>query len=247
MGAGMLGAFANLLPPLPDVLGSGWAEAMRYSTGGDATSKARKNAIHDVRTLRRREYQDMVHSLKAAGLNPMLAVGASPGHSAAQVSPQTQYHAAGSSGTGSAIAANRSASASNRQAGVAEKKQPNETKLTGAQAEVADLQRYTQYETTQRLIEERKNITANTRLALEQSGSARMERILKGAQAQQAGASARQIDQVNAASTGGNIVTDPLGYTAHAIEKMTEGAQDVWGKVSNTAKEAYKSWKEGEK
>lgn len=36
-----------------------------------------------VRELRRTAYQDMVHSMKAAGLNPVLAVGANPGNSAA--------------------------------------------------------------------------------------------------------------------------------------------------------------------
>lgn len=36
-----------------------------------------------TRKLRRREYQDMMHSMKSAGLNPMLAMGATPGHSAA--------------------------------------------------------------------------------------------------------------------------------------------------------------------
>jgi len=35
-----------------------------------------------VRHLRRREYQDMVFSMRKAGLNPMLATGAQPGHSA---------------------------------------------------------------------------------------------------------------------------------------------------------------------
>jgi len=34
------------------------------------------------RKLRRTEYQDMMHSMRTAGLNPMLAAGATPGHSA---------------------------------------------------------------------------------------------------------------------------------------------------------------------
>jgi len=40
-----------------------------------------------TRKLRRREYQDMVHSMKAAGLNPILATGATPGHSAVSMKP----------------------------------------------------------------------------------------------------------------------------------------------------------------
>ncbi|WNK14754.1 MAG: DNA pilot protein [Microvirus sp.] len=35
-----------------------------------------------ARKLRRTEYQDMMHSMRQAGLNPMLASGATPGHSA---------------------------------------------------------------------------------------------------------------------------------------------------------------------
>lgn len=35
-----------------------------------------------TRKLRRREYQDMMFSMRKAGLNPMLAMGSSPGHSA---------------------------------------------------------------------------------------------------------------------------------------------------------------------
>ena len=45
--------------------------------------KARNQYASQVRHLRRREYQDMVFSMKQAGLNPMLATGATPGHSAA--------------------------------------------------------------------------------------------------------------------------------------------------------------------
>lgn len=43
----------------------------------------RDDYASQVRHLRRREYQDMMFSMKAAGLNPILASGAQPGHSAA--------------------------------------------------------------------------------------------------------------------------------------------------------------------
>jgi len=49
---------------------------------------AASNAMYEqqVRELRRTAYQDMMHSMKAAGLNPVLAAGASPGGaSAAQI------------------------------------------------------------------------------------------------------------------------------------------------------------------
>jgi len=103
------GAFANLIPMLPDFAGAGMNEGIRSLTGGDATSKARKNYIHDVRTLRRREYQDMVWSLQKAGLNPVLAVGAQPGHASAQMVNRAPYSGGGSGGVGTALAANKQA------------------------------------------------------------------------------------------------------------------------------------------
>jgi len=45
--------------------------------------KQRGDYASQVRHLRRREYQDMMFSMKQAGLNPILASGAQPGHSAA--------------------------------------------------------------------------------------------------------------------------------------------------------------------
>lgn len=102
--AGML----NMIPQLPDFFGKGVDYGIG-SLGGMPDSKARKNQIHDIRTLRRREYQDLVHSLKEAGLNPLLAVGASPGHASAQMLPPNLGASGSSGGVGSAVAANRSA------------------------------------------------------------------------------------------------------------------------------------------
>lgn len=42
-----------------------------------------EHAAKLTRELRRNEYQDMMHSMKEAGLNPMLAMGQSPGHATA--------------------------------------------------------------------------------------------------------------------------------------------------------------------
>jgi len=100
------------------------------------TSKERKNQIHDIRTLRRREYQDMVHSLKAAGLNPVLAVGATPGHATAQqVRTDMGYKGPGSDGSGVA------------QAATAQRKAPSEIGLNLASSGLAQERTFnTQYE-----------------------------------------------------------------------------------------------------
>lgn len=95
-------------------LGTLWSGITTGNWGG--TSKERKNFIHDTRTLRRREYQDMMYSMRKAGLNPILASGATPGHSAASMIPTQMANLAGVS----------SAGAAHRQAGVAEEKVPSE-------------------------------------------------------------------------------------------------------------------------
>lgn len=69
----------------------GWAALAQI--GGGMISKgldfglglaASKMQAKTQRQLRREEYQDQVHSMKQAGLNPMLAAGIAPGHSSAQ-------------------------------------------------------------------------------------------------------------------------------------------------------------------
>jgi len=83
LGAGAVGQQAG------NMMNWGFQGITSGNWGG--TSKERKNQIHDIRTLRRKEYQDMVHSLRQAGLNPILATGASPGHATAQMVQQQTY------------------------------------------------------------------------------------------------------------------------------------------------------------
>lgn len=90
------------------------------------TSKERKNQIHDIRTLRRREYQDMMHSMREAGLNPILASGATPGHSAAAAIP-TQIQ--------------QGDLAAHRKAGIGEGKMESEVELTTAKQALTEQER----------------------------------------------------------------------------------------------------------
>jgi hypothetical protein len=125
------GAFANAIPTLPDFAGEGF----RLLVGG-SISKERKNAIHDMRFLRRREYQDQMYSMREAGLNPILAAGATPGHSAVSTT-NSQMGTSQSAGIGSSLASAASARAANRQAGVREKLLPFEQDLVEANVSTA--------------------------------------------------------------------------------------------------------------
>lgn len=91
MAAGLL----NMLPQVPSVSNLGFNFAIY--------SKQRANYASQVRHLRRREYQDMMFSMRKAGLNPMLASGATPGHSAAMQG--TLPGGTGGAGVGTAMAA----------------------------------------------------------------------------------------------------------------------------------------------
>lgn len=170
--------FANLIPTLPDFAGEG----LRSLTGG-ATAKERKNYVTDTRKLRKTQYQDLVFSLTEAGLNPILAVGASPGGPGGATSTSYAGH-----GTSGGVA---SAAAANRQAGVAEK--TSDSKISEALANaglrrelagnaVAErtniLQKFTLDQAT---ID---NIRQNTRTALALQNKHEQDAIKAGASAQ---------------------------------------------------------------
>jgi len=189
------------------------------------TSKERKNQIHDIRTLRRREYQDMVHSLTEAGLNPILAVGATPGHASA-------YQVAAMSGGGEANRSIPGAVAANKIAEVAGKKAPSEidknkatTGLLGVQGENEMYRRagiLQQWDINSETIDSIRQQT-KTNAALAQKY--RQDAITGGA-------SARQIDaEINALEKFGPGQTSWAGMLRAALARP---------EVANTAAQAGK-------
>jgi len=205
----------NLIPQLPDFAGMGLNWAMQ--------NKARDQYASQVRHLRRREYQDMVFSLKQAGLNPALAYGASPGHSGA-------YHAqvptgSGSAGVGSAMAANR-------QAAVAEKKAPSEIELTGTHSQNLKLQRagiLQEFDKNKAWVD---NMLQNTATAKALQSKYEQDAISGGASARKIEAEREALEKYGppGASFEGMIrewLTDKDGPAAKAENIFESGAKKV--------------------
>lgn len=244
MGGGataLWGGLANSLPGLTDWAGEGFrGVGMGLLTGNwGGTSKERKNVIHDIRTLRRREYQDLVHSLTKAGLNPMLAIGASPGHATAQQVYNNQLYRSGatpSAGVGGAIAANR-------QSGVAEGKAPSEKAKNEAGAALANQQATAtqlgipnilqQWDLNQATIDK---IRQDTKTGVSLESLYRQDAITKGA-------SAREIDEkIRQYKTFGLPGQSAAGFARQGLHGAGEIARDA---INNANKNANSAWEWG--
>lgn len=161
-------------------------------------NKARSQYASQVRHLRRREYQDMMFSMRKAGLNPMLASGATPGHSAAMM---TDIGGGFDHGPSTAIAANRQAGAAEGQVDVG--KRNARVKEVMAPYEVGNLvaDRYLKAGQIERMALENRftqqstaESEARTKHALEQATSEAIHRMLMTKEAEREGFSARKIE-----------------------------------------------------
>lgn len=154
-------------------------------------NKQRQQYASQVRHLRRREYQDMVFSMKQAGLNPVLAVGATPGHSGAMTgsglsTPQSIDVAKAINDTSNAKSAARQAGAAEKGNRIKESGVLSENELRGAQRE-GIAQQIAQGRAQTALI------LAQTDLALQESGESQIRRALWKAQSEKYGADAQAV------------------------------------------------------
>lgn len=226
--------FLNFVPQLPDFAGAGmnWGIA----------SMARNRYASQVRHLRRREYQDMMFSMKQAGLNPILAGGAQPGHSAAMNMDFQQTSS--TANVGSAVAANRQADASLSNAKVNKVKAPYEVGRMTTQnyldaARIGAITLNNAYTAAQT-----KKTAAETNLALQESGTAAIKRLLMKRQAEKEGASAKELTERgmmhhgSAGAIAGRALTSAretdqqMGGWSGLAESLGQSLYDMMGRPS---------------
>lgn len=204
-------AWAGLIPQLPDFAGAGMNWAI--------SQWSRRNYASQVRHLRRREYQDMMFSMKRAGLNPMLASGATPGHSAAIM--QNVTGSAPNAGIGSAMAAHRVA-------GAKEKGTAAEVTLKGEQAQKVAAEKANAMLLGDQVVAQTRNLEANSAKANAEAQAALKNAGLIDANTAKAAAETDRIRRDITASTGGNVITDPAGYIGTAAKRLAGSAKEAW-------------------
>lgn len=175
----------NMIPQLPDFAGQG----LNWLVGDWYDDRYKES----VRHLRRRVFQDMVFSLKEAGLNPALAFGATPG-AGGNALAQGIGPTAGGAGVGSAVAAAMSADAASLQARVAEGNAPSVRELNSASAAERKAAEQVRAEERYNVIQQRAAIDAGTRKTNQETAESIARQGLLEAQAKQAGASASQLE-----------------------------------------------------
>ncbi|WNK13636.1 MAG: DNA pilot protein [Microvirus sp.] len=229
----------------------------------ESSKDKRKGQYRLQRKGRRLEYQDMMFSMKQAGLNPILASGATPGHMSigtgdSDISPMLNSAASVAKVGLEAYKANpeneaRQSQASLARAQVANTAAETNNRLNEApniQQEFNRIQADTNDKNASAALTDQKAITeaANRKYISENTARALAER--------------RLLEQQFNATSGGNFITDPAAYVAHQIEnglgavgldehKVKAGVQNKIDQVkklinngSSTAKEAERSLRE---
>lgn len=205
-----------------------------------------------VRHLRRREYQDMMFSMKKAGLNPMLASGATPGHSASQMvqAPHFDLSGAGTNASNAMSLADQAKSKS-RETKIKEDKKPAEVELIESTteanrrgAELTDAKIDTEAETQE-------NLKAQRALLREQKINAEtVERERLKTEAAHSAAGIKQIDatvrktEMETPEVYGNVANPVATIKAGAKEIAKEG-KAFGSELYNSAKRLWKEWKRG--
>jgi len=206
-------------------------------------NKQRQQYASQVRHLRRREYQDMVHSMKEAGLNPILAVGATPGHSAA-------YMGRGIDQSPGIDIAGKYAQTTSAKAA--------ETQATTAARTGNILQDNLMIDRGNALLSGDK-ISAETAESKQRSltGAAQQalyeqEAIKAGASAKEIDANRRRIEQETGGRIGGSVTQDPIGYGVNAAQTvgraMRRGkiqaaeAAEAAASAAATSAEEFRRW-----
>lgn len=219
-------AFLNLIPKLPDFAGQG----LDFATSRMFAKRGEESA----RRLRRREHADMVFSLKRAGLNPILAAGASPGHSSAAVVRNTA--GGGSAGVGNAMIGQQQANTAATVAEAGVKKTETET----ANALYDRALKIAEYD-------QLKANTDNTKQGIQESAA---RTVLAQAQAEREGFSAKQIEAKTREIIAGIPAAEAVGQygdvpgalvgAARAAKDVKNWASDRFnegtGKAARTAK-----------
>lgn len=234
----MSSAWFNLIPQLPDFAGAG----LGYAVGGMNNERYKRS----VRHLRRREYQDMVFSLRQAGLNPALAYGATPGHAGGF--PGQGYAPGGGGGVGSAIAANVAAEAG---ASLAPSQIEANTASAAEKRATAETQRWTRARMDADIAATRQGVAES----IARTRATGAQQALYEAQAEQAGFNTKEVQQrireIDAWGLPGQLPWRRLWRGAEDAAPSKSNPWD-WNKpaenlidgIGNTARGAY-DWLHG--
>lgn len=216
---GLIGAGGNSL------------STMWQTIAGFKNADRQKSAI---RHLRRREYQDMVFSMRRAGLNPMLATGATPGHSAVSAIPVA------SSDLGNALSKGMQAASTAKDVDRKVSLTPYEKAILKAEEDLRIVEKGGALVTAERTAAERDKIRADIENIPRMGALLEAQAIQQGASAKELQAREEQIRKDMSGRIGGNITQDPVGYVGGIVEKSinSSSAQELRDYMNEKNREA---------